>query len=1135
MKKNYLKIITLLLFFTNALFGATFNGEVIEAENETITGDTNTLEKEFASGGSYVKIKSTVGNEGTINFTISDVVEAGLYKLHVYAFNGGITQSVNVIVNGGAASQETIQPSNFAYEDYATVSLIDVSLAAGTNTISITTNDSDLSIDKFTVTEHYNIFYFSADGDDDANDGSLASPWKTIEKASEVAQKETSGGLLSPGSQLLFRAGDTFEGNFMVKCSGTAALPIHISSYGVGELPIISGSGAIAGGDYFEAIKLLNVSHIVVSKLWIKNDRQNNDRFTYGESNSYGIRVTANKWGGVSSNLEFRDLKFSDIFGVGVPEEFNDLSVTGLRFESDANEPDLEVSIKNVLVEDCYFTHLGKAGVWAIHKGSDVVGNDTINRNMDFIIRNNTFTKTGGSGVILSKMYNALVDNNDFDRSGHSMASEPRLAGRGSGMWVFKCINVIGQYNRSYSVRGSGDSYGMHIDFGNRNIIYQYNYSEDSEGGFVEVLGDNHNVAYRYNVSVNDGFRTNHGSTIWTSGYVGTDNTPVPSDDVYVYNNTVYLDANNAPDFSLFSEDTYIYNNIFVQTGSGVMGEKVEIDIQNNGELIVDNNLFRGNINSAFTNLDNSALSGNPSFVNAGAKNIEGYQIYEGSVVVDAGKTFPEPTFPMAGQGIFKDITVVASHDIYGNAVDLTTYLPNVGADNNYNSEIDPSVIRVESVSTSPQNTVQLLEGATQQLQAVILPNNASNKNVTWFSANTAVATVDANGLVTAVAEGTTSIQVTTEDKGLTASVTVAVGTDVITEVLNGDFENGLTNWGKWADANTGSSSHHGSLAAKLTGPSSIRQWVKVKPNTTYTLSGFVKVVDPENDRVVFGVNNEKDNGIGNVQIYDTEYTLHQFMFTTSASTDSVKVFFWRPGNGVGNAFIDEIKLEETAYVVNGDFEKSTIGWITWGGGNITTTQDNGSAAMSINGNAGANQVFKTKALTTYEISFYAYVEDNSVHASFSLSNADAGNAYASKSIVSTVRTKHTFTFTTDDVENTKFGFWRSKNSSGNAYLDDITLTEVTGSGARVAAISETEDTFTVSVYPNPATDQVTISTQSVGVSTVQIYNLMGQMELSKSFTSQTNVGVNVLTAGLYVVVISDEFGNNTSTKLLVR
>ncbi|NLR93844.1 T9SS type A sorting domain-containing protein [Flammeovirga sp. SR4] len=1131
MKRMYLRIITTLLFLTQAAFGNTSDGNVIEAEGTNLTGDTSISSKTYASGGSFVKLKNTEGNKGTINIPLNSIPEAGTYKLHIYGFNGGVSQSLSLSVNGGTSSVITIQPSNWAFEDSAKVTLIDVDLLGGDNTISLAPHDADILLDKFEVTEHYNVFYFSADGDDNLNDGSINSPWQTLAKASAIAEKQSSGGLLSGGDKMLFRAGDTFEGEFLFKCSGEEGNPIEVSSYGTGEYPIISGSGNIAGGDYFEAMRLINVSHVVMSKLWFKNDRQSNARYTYGESNSYGVRVVANKWGGVSSDLVFRDLKFSDIFGVGVPEEFNDYSVTGLRFESEQNEPNLEVTIKNVLIEDCYFTHLGKAGVWAIHKGSDDPNNDVTNRNSDFIIRNNTFFKTGGSGVILSKMLNALVENNDFDHSGHSQSSEGRLAGRGSGMWVFKCVNVLAQYNASYSVRGPNDSYGMHIDFGNKNIIFQYNYSEDSEGGFVEVLGDNHNVAYRYNVSVNDGIRDFHGSTIWTSGYVGTGNTPVPSNDVYVYNNTIYLDANQKPDFSIFSEDTYIYNNIFVQTGSGIIGEKVEIDIQNGGELIVDNNLFVGNINSAFKNLDNSSLTQDPNFVNPGAKNIEGYKINSGSPVIDSGKIFPEPTFPMAGQGIFKDISLVATQDIYGNEVDIATFYPNVGADNNYNTKIDPTVIRVDGVTVSPQST-QLVVGDTQQLSAGITPANANNKNVTWSSSDTNIATVDQNGLVTAVGDGSVSITVTTEDKGLTAVATIHVGLDVITEVLNNGFENGLTNWEFWADASTSTDAYHGNSAAKLTGPSSIRQWVKVKPNTTYTLSAFARVLDPENDRVVLGVNDEKNKGIDNAQIYDTEYTLHHFMFTTKATTDSVKVFFWRPGNGVGNAFVDEITLQETAYAINSNFDKGLLGWNPWGSGTVS----NSASSMKVVGYGGANQYIKTKSNTTYEVSFSAKLDDASVKANFVTGESGGGN-YTTKDIFATEWTDYTITFTTSaESEDTKLGFWRPNGSTGGAYLDNIVITEVGSNARSINQEVALEEELSVMMYPNPAKGVVNISTNVVnGDATVNVFSLLGQPLLQKTFQNQTKLSVTDLKAGLYLIVVTDALGHKSSEKLYIK
>ncbi len=72
-------------------------------------------------------------------------------------------------------------------------------------------------------------------------------------------------------------------------------------------------------------------------------------------------------------------------------------------------------------------------------------------------------------------------------------------------------------------------------------------------------------------------------------------------------------------------------------------------------------------------------------------------------------------------------------------------------------------------------------------LKATVLPENALNKKVTWKSSDTKVATVDANGKVTAVAPGTATITVTTEDGNKTATCTVKVGDQlVITFVTNG-------------------------------------------------------------------------------------------------------------------------------------------------------------------------------------------------------------------------------------------------------------------------------------------------------------------------------------------------------------
>ncbi|TLX78169.1 T9SS type A sorting domain-containing protein [Labilibacter sediminis] len=672
-------ILILLALFSNVFANSFY--EEIESEQTVLSGSHELANNENASGGVFTKLFNS-SPQGSLQFTISNIAEEGTYKLYIYSFNGGAPTDVNMSLNSAPNTLVTLQASNWAYQGEAQYTMIKVDLQAGNNTIAFAaTAGPNVLIDKFVLTSAYNTYYVSSDGDD-ANDGTLEAPWKTLDKVTDVAANDANGGFLLPGDKVLFRCGDYFEGNLIVNRSGTKDEPIELSSYGEGELPIISGSGNTIAGDYFEVIKLLNTSYIKVSNLWVKNDRKNTDRYTWGETKAYGILVTANKWGGVSRGLEFRDLKISNVYGVSMPDEFNSLNVTGLRFESDSNEVGQEISIKDVLVEDCEFTKIGKAGVWSIHKGKNVADNDSVNCSMNFVIRNNIFYQTGGSGVILSKVCNALVENNDFDHTGHSDVSEPRLVGRGSGMWVFSSNNIMAQYNRSYSVRGSGDSYGMHIDFGNKNIIYQYNYSEDSEGGFCEVLGDNHNVAYRFNVSVNDGFRDFHGNTIWTSGYVGSGNTPVPSNGVYVYNNTIYLEENFKPDFTIFSKDTYIYNNIFKQTGSGIIGENVSIDIQDGGEFVVSNNLFDGNINPLFSNYDSNPVNEQPMLKHTVEEGINSVNIMSESPAIGAGTIFPEPQFPMAGKGIFTNIPLYPTTDAYGNGVDVRNVVPNIGANN---------------------------------------------------------------------------------------------------------------------------------------------------------------------------------------------------------------------------------------------------------------------------------------------------------------------------------------------------------------------------------------------------------------------------------------------------------------------
>jgi hypothetical protein len=75
--------------------------------------------------------------------------------------------------------------------------------------------------------------------------------------------------------------------------------------------------------------------------------------------------------------------------------------------------------------------------------------------------------------------------------------------------------------------------------------------------------------------------------------------------------------------------------------------------------------------------------------------------------------------------------------------------------------------------------TLDLKIGETGQLSATIIPTDANDHGMSWSSDNDAVATVSETGLVTAVAEGTAVVTVTTDDGAFTANCTVVVTLNV--------------------------------------------------------------------------------------------------------------------------------------------------------------------------------------------------------------------------------------------------------------------------------------------------------------------------------------------------------------------
>ena len=93
------------------------------------------------------------------------------------------------------------------------------------------------------------------------------------------------------------------------------------------------------------------------------------------------------------------------------------------------------------------------------------------------------------------------------------------------------------------------------------------------------------------------------------------------------------------------------------------------------------------------------------------------------------------------------------------------------------------------------RSSLSLLAGNTASLTATVAPANATQPAVIWSSSNTAVATVNYNGVVTAVSVGTAIITATTYDGGRSETCGVCVSAPEAVDL-------GLTSGLKWSSCN---------------------------------------------------------------------------------------------------------------------------------------------------------------------------------------------------------------------------------------------------------------------------------------------------------------------------------------------
>lgn len=117
----------------------------------------------------------------------------------------------------------------------------------------------------------------------------------------------------------------------------------------------------------------------------------------------------------------------------------------------------------------------------------------------------------------------------------------------------------------------------------------------------------------------------------------------------------------------------------------------------------------------------------------------------------------------------------IASVDLKGNVTGIaegnTEIIVEVG-DLSASCNVNVHYVHAEKINLDiVSKTIQI--GCTFTIKAEVLPENATDKTLVWHSADESIASVDANGQVTAIALGETKISVTCGDIQAVCSVNV--------------------------------------------------------------------------------------------------------------------------------------------------------------------------------------------------------------------------------------------------------------------------------------------------------------------------------------------------------------------------
>jgi len=527
-------------------------------------------------------------------------------------------------------------------------------------------------------------YYVHPHGDDNNTGLSAKAPWKSLNKASHQQYQA--------GDKLLLAKGEQFVGKLSLNNQhGQISKPIQVSSY------VAPNNGEqfayIDAGNENAALMIINSSYIEVTDLVLSGSTATDDvgkhlKLSAKSKNKakpmrLGVLIKATQ-PGVYQGIVLKRLQIKDVFyhqagfqrGAKEVKTANGKQSYGWGIRVINNLKD--ATIKDLTISNNNISNVAHTGIKFTSKY----------QNIQYIrVTHNNVTETGGPGIQLSGVKNGYIANNLVNYSGSH--NDSRKWGRGSGLWTWGSDNILIEHNEFSNASGPGDSAGVHIDFNCSHIVVQYNLSTNNAGGFCEILGNNFNNAYRYNISVNDGHRVKgidgafqEGKIFWLSGYRGQNQTRQGPFNSYFYNNTIYVDETIEAKIAIDkrAKGILIANNIFhiIGKSKAVLGDQYLADSANEEQVknvVFQNNLYlkQDNWPEKITIRDRKPIFGDAKFLKKGGLNKVDYTPTNVALIKGKGINI----MPLPNDGIALKLGLKVKTDILNNPVSKQ---PSLGA-----------------------------------------------------------------------------------------------------------------------------------------------------------------------------------------------------------------------------------------------------------------------------------------------------------------------------------------------------------------------------------------------------------------------------------------------------------------------